>query len=332
MKKSNIIIIITTIILIFAVLVEASAQGEKNPLSPRDSVFCLIDTNLISVNYGRPSMRGRKIMGELVPWYTVWRTGANQATHFKTNYDMMLGGVPVTRGTYTLWTVPAPTGWKIILNKQTGQWGTQYDEKLDYARFDAIVEEMDAPVETLTVAFDATGKTSGRMKLMWEKTLVWTRFEKSDKVRPLSPLDSTEVFLNNSKVKVKYSRPYMRGRRIWGAVVPYDSIWRTGANAATTLQLETTTSIGGVEVPPGTYTLFSKPMEKGYRLIISKKGPGNAEYDQTQDFAHIEMAMMRSDTMVDPFTVSFETSGQSNLATLKLAWGDRIYAVDVMVK
>jgi hypothetical protein len=310
----------------------AEAQEVTKPLSPRDSVFCLIDTNLISVNYGRPSMRGRKIMGELVPWNTVWRTGANEATHFKTNFDMLLGGVPVPRGTYTLWTLPSPTGWKFILNKQTGQWGTQYDERQDYARFDAIVEQLETPVETLTIAFDATGKTHGRLKLMWERTLVWTRFEKKDNIRPVSPLDSAEVFLNNYKVKVKYSRPYKRGRTIWGVVVPYDSIWRTGANSATELHTEATTVIGGVEIPAGVYTLYSKPQKDRFTLIISKKAPGMAQYDPEQDLAHIALVMKRVSTPIDPFTISFQRSSQKNVAYLQLGWDDREYAVDVMVK
>lgn len=330
--KSHSCSVVGVLVLALFLFCNSQAQDAKKPLSPRDSVFCLIDTNMISVNYGRPSMRGRKIMGDLVPWNQVWRTGANEATHLKTNYDMTLGGVPLPRGTYTLWTLPSPTGWKFIINKQTGQWGTKYDERQDYSRFDAVVEQLETPVETLTVAFDATGKTNGRLKIMWEKTLVWARFEKSDKVRPVSPLDSTEIFLNNLKVKVTYSKPFVRGRTIWGVVVPYDSIWRTGANAATVLETETATTIGGVNVPAGKYTLYSKPMEKSYQLILSKKAPGNAEYDAAQDYAHIEMALKNVDKPVDPFTITLEPTSQKNLAHLKFGWADREYAVDVMVK
>ncbi len=310
---------------------DARSQKKSPPLSPRDSVFCLIDTNMISVNYGKPSMRGRKIMGGLVPWNQVWRTGANQATHLKTNYDMVIGGVPLPRGTYTLWTLPSPTGWKFIINKQTRQWGTAYDERQDYARFDAVVEQLPTAVETLTVAFDATGKTNGKLKIMWENTFLWARFEKSETIRPVSPLDSAEIVLNNSNVKVIYSKPYIRGRTIWGVVVPDDSIWRTGANAATVLKTEGAIVIGGVKVPAGTYTLYSRPQAKGYQLIINKKAPGEAAYDPTQDLAHIEMAMKTIDNPVDPLTITFEATGQPNLAYLKFAWANREYAVDVRV-
>ncbi|MBI5473197.1 MAG: DUF2911 domain-containing protein [Ignavibacteriae bacterium] len=310
----------------------ALSDAQQKPLSPRDSVFCRIDTNVISVNYGRPSMRGRTIMGELVPWNAVWRTGANEATHLKTNFDMRLGGVPLTRGTYTLWTLPSPTGWKIIINKQTKQWGTKYDESQDFARFDAAVEQLETPVETLTIAFDVTGKTQGRLKLMWEKTLVWTTFEKATNVRPLSPLDSSEVFLNNRKVKVKYSKPFVRGRSIWGVVVPYDSIWRTGANAATVFQTETDLAMGTVNVPAGVYTLYSKPTENALELIISKKGPGNAEYDPTQDLARVTLALRASSAPIDPFRIAFEQGSQKNAALMKLGWADREYVVDLTAK
>ncbi len=302
--------------------------AQRKILSPRDSVFLSLDTNKVSVNYGRPSMRGRKIMGELVPWNAVWRTGANEATHFKTNFDMTLGGVPVPRGTYTLWTLPSPTGWKIILNKQTGQWGTKYDERLDYARFDAHVEQLPAPVETLAISLQATGKTSGIMKLMWERTLVTTPFEKDNGIRPVSPLDSAVWTTGGKTVMIKFSKPYQRGRRIWGVVVPYDSVWRTGANAATELRSETDLSIGEVRIPKGTYTVYSLPSEKSFTLIISTKSPGTAQYDVTKDLARVVMKMTVPEKTTDPFAIWFEPDGTTN-ATLKLGWADRVYVTNV---
>ncbi len=317
---------------LFISTMETGSAQSGPPLSPRDSVYLMLDTNLISIHYGRPSMRGRTIMGELVPWNKVWRTGANQATHFKTNYDMIIGGVPLMRGTYTLWTLPSPDGWQIILNKQTGQWGTRYDERQDYARFDAIVERLDSPVDTFTIAFDATSKTSGRLKMMWEKTMVWTRFEKADNIRPVSPLDSAETSLAGNTVKVRYSRPYARGRTIWGVVVPFDSVWRTGANAATVFETKGAITMGGIDIPAGVYTLYSRPTEKGMTLIVNKKGPGRAEYQPAEDLAHIELVARQTSKPVDPFTVSFDKGSKQNSAYLKLAWGDREFVADIRAK
>ena len=87
-----------------------------------------------------PSMRGRKIMGGLVPYDKVWRTGANAATTLKTTAALDFGGTLVPAGTYTLYTLPGEKGWKLIINKQTGQWGTQYDQAQDLARVDLKVD------------------------------------------------------------------------------------------------------------------------------------------------------------------------------------------------
>jgi hypothetical protein len=311
----------------------APVASAQQPIpSPRDSAFLSLDTNVVSVNYGRPSMRGRKIMGGLVPWNKVWRTGANQATHLKTTFDMTFGGVPVTRGTYTLWTLPSQDGWKVILNKQTGQWGTVYDPSLDLARFDATVEQLPATVDTFTIALKGTGKTSGMMKLMWENTSVSVPFQKNDHIRPLSPGDSTEIAIGGKKATIRYSRPYARGRAIWGVVVPNDSVWRTGANLATSLTVEGDMTLGGKSIPGGSYTIYSIPSAGGFTLIVSRK-PGGREpaYDPKSDLARIAMKQERAPSAIDPFRIWFERAGTSG-GTLNIGWGDRFFTTRVEAK
>lgn len=313
-----------------ALLCAASEVFSQQPIpSPRDSVFLSLDTNVVSVNYGRPSIRGRKIMGGLVPWNKVWRTGANQATHLKTSFDMTFGGVPVTRGTYTLWTLPSPDGWKVILNKQTGQWGTVYNASQDLARFDATVEQIATTVDTFTIALKATGKASGVMKLMWENTSVSVPFQKNDHIRPLSPGDSAEITLAGKKVTIRYSRPSMRGRTIWGVVVPNDSVWRTGANLATSLTVDGDVTIGPSSVQAGSYTLYSIPSASTFTLIISKK-PGGREpaYDPKSDLARIIMKQERAPSTIDPFRIWFERDGTSG-GTLNIGWGDRFFSTHI---
>jgi len=304
------------------------ARAQRQIPSPRDSVFLTLDTNVISVNYGRPSIRGRKIMGGLVPWNQVWRTGANQATHLKTSFDMTFGGVPVTRGTYTLWTLPSPAGWKVILNKQTGQWGTVYEPALDLARFDAAVEQTPALVDTFTITLQATGRASGVMKLMWENTAVVVPFQRNDRVRPLSPGDSAEITLGGKRVAIHYSRPWQRGRMIWGVVVPFDSVWRTGANLTTALTTDADLSIGGTAVPRGAYTLYSIPSAAGFTLIVSRKSPGREPaYDAKADLARIPMKQERPAAPIDPFRIWFEPEGGA--AVLNIGWADRVYTARV---
>lgn len=313
-------------LLALALSLPAAVPAQQRPiLSPRDSVALSLDTNTVTVNYGRPSMRGRTIMGGLVPWEKVWRTGANQATHLRTSFDMVMGGVPVPRGTYTLWSIPRSTGWTIILNRQTGQWGTQYDAHQDLARFEVGVSPAEAVVDTFTISLLPAGRTGGLLRLAWERTVVSVPFEKNDRIRPISPADSTAISLRGKKVAISYSRPYARGRSVWGVVVPFDSVWRTGANRTTTLTTAGEIRIGNARVPAGAYTIYSVPSEKGFTLIISRKPAGFPAYDPTMDLARIPMTRVKGSAPVDPFRIWFQ-KGRSG-TQLCLGWADRTYSV-----
>ncbi len=144
--------------------------------SPRGTATMTLNGKKISVDYGRPSMRGRKIMGALVPYNQVWRTGANEATHFTTETDLLTGNTIIPKGTYTLFTIPAPTGWKLIINKHTGQWGIPYEyEKEELARVDMSVESLSQPVEQFTISLEPSG-TEGILKMEWEQTRAAIKF------------------------------------------------------------------------------------------------------------------------------------------------------------
>lgn len=146
-------------------------------LSPRDSVEISFNGMKISVNYGRPSIRGRKIMGGLVPFDKWWRTGANEATAFVTQVDLVLGGKRIPKGSYTLYTMPSAKQWKLIINKQTGQWGTVYNPDLDLVRIPLNKRMLKSPVEKFTITLEKTGKSSGLMRLVWEETDLSVRFQ-----------------------------------------------------------------------------------------------------------------------------------------------------------
>ena len=154
---------------VIMVLGSSSAQAQQRPASPRDSAVASFGAAKLSVDYGRPYKRGREIFGGLVPWNRVWRTGANAATTFVTSRDLEIGGAAVPAGTYTLYTLPAPTGWKLIINKQTGQWGTDYSESQDLARVDMMVDKVAAPVEQFTIELAPKG-SGGAMHFIWDTT------------------------------------------------------------------------------------------------------------------------------------------------------------------
>ena len=143
------------------------ANRPLGQLSVRDTARSSVSGAEVWVDYGRPQKRGREIFGNVVPWGAVWRTGANAATQLSTMSDLVIGGATVPAGKYTLWTLPTPTGWKLIINKETGQWGTEYHAEQDLVRVDTKVETLPAPVEQLVIAFEP-----GLLTFTWDKTRV----------------------------------------------------------------------------------------------------------------------------------------------------------------
>jgi hypothetical protein len=146
------------------------AAGQSvGQLSARDTVTATAGAAHLTIDYGRPHRRGRQIFGTVVPWGQVWRTGANAATGFTTDADLTIKGTRIPRGSYTLFTLPTPGGTKLIVNKQTGQWGTQYDETQDLARIDLTAEQLAQPIEVFTIAVEANDG-GGVLSLAWDRT------------------------------------------------------------------------------------------------------------------------------------------------------------------
>lgn len=148
----------------------AFAQETKKPLSPPAKADATIGGKHVTIDYSAPSKRERKIMGELVPYGKVWRTGANAATTLKTDGDLMIGSVHVPAGTYTLFTIPGEKEWTLIINKQTGQSGTVYDEKQDLGRTKMTVKAVPGVVETFAINLKPSGAKKGTLSLTWENT------------------------------------------------------------------------------------------------------------------------------------------------------------------
>jgi Protein of unknown function (DUF2911) len=169
MPKSRLwILVVITIATLTAIMV---AQG-KNPASPPgETTLKFDDGKTVTIQYSRPSMRGREIFGGLVPYDQVWRTGANAATSLKTDVDLNIGGANVPAGSYTLYTLPGKTSWKLIINKQTGQWGTVYSQSQDLARVDMKVGQLPSALEQFTISFDKTGGSAATLKLEWASTI-----------------------------------------------------------------------------------------------------------------------------------------------------------------
>ena len=143
-----------------------AAPAQKPVLSPPAKADVTLTDATITIDYSSPSMRGRKIFGGLVPYGKVWRTGANPATTLKTTGNLKIGGLSVPAGTYTLYSLPTADGWKLIVNKQTGQWGTVYNEPQDLGRVPMSVASA-TPLEAMVIDFEKTSGDTTELHVKW---------------------------------------------------------------------------------------------------------------------------------------------------------------------
>ncbi len=166
-------------ILLIAAIIGAAlpAMAQQKRVSPHETISAMIDGNRITVVYGRPYTKdpktgeARKIWGGVVPYGKVWRTGADEATLFITQKAIMLGDTAVPAGVYTLYTLPQEDGTaKLIVNKQVGQWGTQYDESQDLARVDLKKDALDKTADQLMIGVSKNKAGGGLLKIGWENT------------------------------------------------------------------------------------------------------------------------------------------------------------------
>jgi hypothetical protein len=139
-------------------------KGVSRLLSVRDTMRATVGGTSLLVDYGRPLARGRTLVGGLIPYDRVWRTGANAATHLAITAPLRLAGVPLDSGTYTLWTLPTHDRVQLIINRQTGQWGTGYQPSHDIARVAMRVDTLDSPIERFTIRVDTA---SARLVMEW---------------------------------------------------------------------------------------------------------------------------------------------------------------------
>lgn len=153
---------------------DVPVEGRKSPL---DSLTFLVAKHPVKLCYGRPSSRGRVMLGgAAVPYGKIWRTGANEPTIFFTPVALTLAGVKVPAGSYSLYTVPTEGDWEIIVNRSTTQWGEESSytpamQAQEVGRVKVKSEHLKQPIETFTIRSEGAG-SGAVLVLEWEKTRV----------------------------------------------------------------------------------------------------------------------------------------------------------------
>ena len=170
MRKLLTIASSVVLVLVVAVLVVRAQQDKSKRPSPPATAKCeLAAGKSVTIDYSSPRKKGRAIFTDVVKYGEIWRTGANEATTFVTNTDLMVGGTHVPAGSYTLFTVPNKDKWSLVISKKNGEWGTDYPgEKEDLARIDMKAATGPA-TENFTISFDK-GAKGCTLKLAWDTT------------------------------------------------------------------------------------------------------------------------------------------------------------------
>lgn len=175
-----------------------TAQVKFPDLSPQGSIRQKVGLTTIFITYERPAARGRKVFGGLVPYNKMWRTGAGNCTRIKFDDAVMIAGKLIHAGTYSLFTIPDPQEWTVILNSDTTLYGTgRYDERKDAVRFKAKSDPIDRYYESLTIDVDVIPDNAA-LNISWENTRV--TFEiKTETSRKISKIVDEQLLSGNVK-------------------------------------------------------------------------------------------------------------------------------------
>ena len=158
------IVIAATSALLFGLATLAPAQYK----SPHESTSVEVGGHKVTITYGRPSLHGRKMIGEHEPYGKVWRTGADECTTIETDAELDINGLKVPKGKYGLFTIPQPDSWTLIISKNAKQWGAfSYKESEDVGRSKMTVSKLSSPVEEFTISMTPAGD-GFTLKLTWQ--------------------------------------------------------------------------------------------------------------------------------------------------------------------
>lgn len=168
-----------TLLLVLTVSFTVNAQIETPQPSPSQKIEQKVGLTDVTLEYSRPSMKGRTIFGDLVPHGKLWRTGANKNTTVTFSTDVTIGGKAVKAGTYGIFTKPNANNWEVLFYSDANNWGTpqNWDESKVAASVTTEVYEIPMDVETFTISFDDLTNDSAVIGIMWEKTYVGVKFE-----------------------------------------------------------------------------------------------------------------------------------------------------------
>lgn len=304
-------------------------------------------TQKIKVLYCRPNKKGRVIFGDLVPYGTTWRLGANEATEVTFMQAVEIGGNYVSAGTYTMNADIFQNQWIIRLSTQRNIAGTaKLDPSKIVATGTATVSSVPKSREEFTIGFQKVDDGTVNMIFEWDQTRATLPINMNPAMLAgpdTSPMDLVQFpadsrFQNfrdpvDPQVRVVYSRPQKKGRDVWGGMKKVGDMWRVGANETTVITFYQDVTIGGKKVKKGQYGLFAKINDGSWDFIVHKnvQSWGQPNHDEKDNVVTVNAKTAATPSTVEAMTILLEKNGE-NAIDLIVAWDDMMAKLPIMLK
>lgn len=306
----------------------------------------------IKVLYSRPNKKGRAIFGELVPYGQDWRLGANEATEVTFYQGVEIGGVNIPAGTYTLFAQVYPEYWVVKVSTERFIAGTSNrDLTQDIAAVVVPTTTVPKVREAFTIGFQKVDEGHINMVFAWDQT----QAELPINLNPAalagsdaSPMDLVQYPVSSrfrnlqapedldkavAKIRVVYSRPQMKGRKVFGDLLKYGEMWRVGANETTEVTFFEDVTIGGKEVKAGKYGLFANVSQNEWEFIIHKNLPswGNPNHDPSTNVVSVKAKTEKTPETVEALTILLVEKSPKEIH-LVVGWENTMARLPIMLK
>lgn len=306
----------------------------------------------IKVLYSRPYKNDRDIFGSLVPYGEDWRLGANEGTEAIFFQDVEIGGVRVPRGTYRLLAEIHEYHWKIVITTHRHTAGAaNMDKSKEIARVMAEVIPTSNSRDQFTIGFQKVDEGHVNMIFEWDKTRAQLPINLNPPTMDtddVSPMDMAqypsrsrfqnlikpeEVEANQPKIRVVYSRPQMKERKIFGGLLKFGDMWRVGANQTTLVSFFNDVTIGGKDLRAGTYGLFAKVNKDNWEFIIhsNPNSWGHANHDEATNLVTVKAPTAQTGETLESLSISFDEKGDNQVDIL-VGWENTMARLPVTLK
>ena len=296
-------------------------------------------TPKIKVVYSRPKKKDRDIFGALVPYGKEWRLGANEATEITFYQSVDIGGATVSPGTYTMSAMVNEDNWIVNFSSQRGIWGSDNrDASKTVASIKVNTTTAKDAAEALSMSFREIDEQKAHMTIQWDMTRVEIPIGFNPVIfsgDDVSPMDMAHYpgksaytnYLKGEEVNIKpkiqvvYSRPYKKGRNVFGDLLKTGDVWRVGANQSTEVVFYEDVKIGDLKLSKGRYALYAKIKDGSWDMIFSKDIPawGANNRDESKDVGKYNVSLKSDPEVVENLSIIFEEKSD-NLVHMIIAW------------